>query len=184
MGANNRPAFLFFICFLAAAQLTGQNTLPGGSARPAKSFTLEEAIDYALANYPSVRASMEEIAAARTGVSLARTNYLPQLNSIYQASRATQNQVAGIWLPTAITPTVEGPVAPASGQSFWGAQAGALFSWEPFDFGRRPAMLGQARTAEDKARADLVLTQLQVAAAVGDYFSRLCLCPDRRHTSA
>jgi outer membrane protein TolC len=117
-----------------------------------------------------VRAALEEIAAARTGVSLARTNYLPQLNSIYQASRATQNQVPGIWLPTAITPTVEGPVAPGSGESFWGAQAGALFSWEPYDFGRRPAMVGQARTAEDKARADLVLTQLQVATAVGDYF--------------
>jgi len=148
----------------------GQTTLPRGSARPLKSFTLQEAIDYALANYPAVRAAMEETAAARIGVSLARTNYLPQLNSIYQASRATQNQVPGIWLPTAITPTVEGPVTPASGQSFWGAQAGALFSWEPFDFGRRPAMLGQARSAEDKARADLVLTQLQVATAVGDYF--------------
>ena len=148
----------------------GQTTPPRGSARPVKSFTLEEAINYALANYPSVRASMEEIAAARTGVSLARTSYLPQLNSVYQASRATQNQVPGIWLPTAITPAVEGPVVPASGQSFWGAQAGALFSWEPFDFGRRPALLGQARTAEDKARADLALTQLQVATAVGDYF--------------
>jgi len=148
----------------------GQTTLPRGSARPLKSFTLQEAIDYALANYPAVRAAMEETAAARIGVSLARTNYLPQLNSIYQASRATQNQVPGIWLPTAITPTVEGPVTPASGQSFWGAQAGALFSWEPFDFGRRPAMLSQARSAEDKARADLVLTQLQVATAVGDYF--------------
>jgi outer membrane protein TolC len=31
-------------------------------------------------------------------------------------------------------------------------------------------MLGQARTGEDKARADLALTQLQVATAVGDYF--------------
>jgi outer membrane protein TolC len=47
-----------------------------------------------------------------------------------------------------------------------------LFSWEPFDFGRRSAMLGQARTAEDRARADLALTQLQVATAVGDYFLR------------
>jgi outer membrane protein TolC len=170
VGAKKRLASLFSICFLTAAQLMGQITPPRGSARPVKSFTLEEAIEYALANYPSVRASMEEIAAARSGVSLARTNYLPQLNSIYQASRATQNQVAGIWLPTAITPAVEGPVGPASGQSFWGAQAGALFSWEPIDFGRRPAMLGEARTAEDKARADLVLTQLQVATTVGDYF--------------
>jgi outer membrane protein TolC len=168
--ANKGPAVLFSICFLLTAQLAGQSTPPQAPASPAKAFTLEEAINYALANYPSVRASMEQIAAARSGVSLARTSYLPQLNSVYQASRATQNQVPGIWLPTPITPTVEGPIGPAGGQSFWGAQAAALFSWEPLDFGRRPAMLGQARNAENKARADLALTQLQVATAVGDYF--------------
>jgi outer membrane protein len=168
--ANKGPVFLFSICFLLAAQLRGQTAPPQAPTSSVKTFTLAEAIDYALANYPSVRASMEQIAAARGGVSLARTSYLPQLNSVYQASRATQNQVPGIWLPTPITATVEGPIGPAGGQSFWGAQAGALFSWEPLDFGRRPAMLGQARTGEDKARADLALTQLQVATAVGDYF--------------
>ncbi len=94
---------------------------------PPKVLTLEDALDYALQHYPAVRASMEQIAAARSGVSLARTSYLPQLNSVYQASRATQNQVPGIWLPTPITATVEGPIGPAAGQSFWGAQAGALF---------------------------------------------------------
>jgi outer membrane protein TolC len=162
---------LFFaIGFLVTAQLMAQSTPPQAPGRAVKTFTLEEAIKYALANYPSVRASMEQVTAARTGLSLARTSYLPQLNSVYQASRATQNQVPGIWLPTPITPTVEGSIGPAEGQSFWGAQAGALFSWEPLDFGRRPALLGQARTGEDKARADLALTQLQVAAAVGDYF--------------
>jgi len=45
----------------------GQITPPQGSARPVKSFTLDQAINYALANYPSVRAAMEEIAAARSG---------------------------------------------------------------------------------------------------------------------
>jgi outer membrane protein TolC len=135
-----------------------------------KTFTLEEAIDYALANYPSVRAAMEQIAAARSGVSLARTNYLPQLNSVYQASRATQNQVPGIWLPTPITATVEGPIGPSGGESFWGAQAGALFSWEPFDFGLRSATVRGARSAADKSTADLAVTRLQVATAVGNYF--------------
>ena len=104
------------------------------------------------------------------GVTLARTQYLPQLNGVYQDSRATQNQVPGIWLPTPITPTVEGPIGASSGQSFWGSQAAALFSWEPLDFGLRSARVGQARSADDKSQADLALTRLQVAAAVGNYF--------------
>ena len=137
---------------------------------PPKTFTLEQAVDYALQNYPAVRASLERVSAARAGVTVARTEYLPQLNGVYQDSRATQNQVPGIWLATPITPTVEGPIGPSSGQSYWGSQAAALFSWEPVDFGLRSARVGQARSAEAKSQADLALTQLQVAAAVGSYF--------------
>jgi outer membrane protein len=135
-----------------------------------KPLTLEAALIYALQHYPAVRASLERVGAARAGVTLTRAQYLPSLSGVYQDSRATQNQVAGIWLPTTITPTVEGPVAGYSGQSYWGSQAAALFSWEPFDFGLRGSMVGQARSAEDKSNADLEVTRLQVAAAVGNYF--------------
>jgi outer membrane protein TolC len=131
---------------------------------------LEQAVDYAVQNYPAVRATLEQVSAARAGVTLARTQYLPQLNGVYQDSRATQNQVDGIWLPTPITPSVEGPVGTSSGQSYWGSQAAALFSWEPADFGLRAARVGQARSAVDKSQADLALTRIQVATAVGNYF--------------
>jgi len=136
----------------------------------AKPLTLEDALQYALQHYPAVRASLEQVSAARAGVTLAGTQYLPQLNGVYQVSRATQNQVDGIWLPTPITPSVEGPISPSSGQSYWGSQAMALLSWEPLDFGLRSAKVGQARTAEEKSQAELALTKLQVAAAVGNYF--------------
>jgi outer membrane protein len=140
------------------------------NASATKILKLEDALNYALTHYPAVRASLEQVTAAHSGVSLARTQYLPQLSGVYQVSRATQNQVPGIWLPTPITPTVEGPIGPSTDQSYWGSQAAALFSWEPFDFGLRSAKVGQARTAEDRSRADLALTQLQVASAVGNYF--------------
>jgi outer membrane protein TolC len=45
-----------------------------------------------------------------------------------------------------------------------------LFSWEPFDFGLRSATVGGARSAADKSTADLAVTRLQVATAVGNYF--------------
>jgi outer membrane protein len=137
---------------------------------PPKVLKLEDAVKYALQHYPAVRASLEQVNAAHTSVTVARAQYLPQLNGVYQVSRATQNQVPGIWLPTSITPTVEGPIGPSSGNSFWGSQAAVLFSWEPLDFGLRSAKVGQARSAEEKSRADLALTQLQVATAVGNYF--------------
>ena len=170
MGANKRLAFLFSICFLLAAQLVAQTAPPQGSARPVKTFTLEEAINYALANYPSVRAALEQVNSARSGVALARTTYLPQLNPIYQADRATQNQLAGIFLASPIAPSIEGPVQPYSATSFWNTQGGALLSWEPFDFGLRRATVDQARSVEHKSNADVELTRLQVASATGGYF--------------
>jgi outer membrane protein len=136
----------------------------------ARTFSLEDALNYAVQNYPAVRASLEQVNAARAGTRYARAQYLPSLSGVYEVSRATQNQVAGIWLPTSITPTVEGPIAGSAGQSFWGSQAAALFSWEPIDFGLRRSSVDQARSAEAKANSDLAVTRLEIVAAVGNYF--------------
>jgi outer membrane protein TolC len=133
-------------------------------------LTLNAAIDYALSHYPAVRAALEQVNSAKSGVALARKSYLPQLNPIYQANRATQNQVDGIFLPSSIAPSVEGPAQPYSGTSFWNTQAGALFAWEPVDFGLRRSAVDQARSAEHKSDADAQLTRLQVASATGAYF--------------
>jgi outer membrane protein TolC len=139
-------------------------------APPAQPLTLENAIDYASAHYPAVHAALEQVNSARSSVALARTSYLPQLNPIYQANRATQNQLAGIFFPSPIAPSIEGPVQPYSATTFWNTQGGALLSWEPFDFGLRRATVGQARSAEQKSNADVELTRLQVASATGSYF--------------
>ena len=48
------------------------------SADQKKRLTLEEAVDFALKNYPAVRAALERVTAAQAGVGLARTNYLPR----------------------------------------------------------------------------------------------------------
>jgi outer membrane protein TolC len=152
-------------CLLFAAGGAAQ-----GNEGVKKPLTLEDAVNYALQHYPAVRASLEQVNAAEAKVALTRTQYLPQLNGVYAISRATQNQVEGVWLPTPITPTVEGPQGPSSSASYWGSQAAALFSWEPLDFGLRSARVGEARAGEEKSRAELALTRLQVATAVGRYF--------------
>lgn len=160
-----RGAACLIALFLPIREMRGQS-----QQTPQQTFTLEQAVEYALQNYPAVRASMEQVSAARAQITLARTSYLPQLSGLYQDSRATQNQVDGIWLPTPFNAAVEGPVQPSSGQSYWGSQAAALFSWEPFDFGLRPSVVGLARSAQDKSNADLAVTRLQVATAVGNFF--------------
>ena len=43
-----------------------------------KAFTLQEAIDFALKNYPSVRAALERKSAAESAIGLARTTYQPR----------------------------------------------------------------------------------------------------------
>jgi outer membrane protein len=154
---------------LLMALFSGASSGQTSPSKP-KNLSLEDALNYALQHYPAVRVSLEQLSAARAGISLARSQYLPQLSGVYQVSRATQNQVPGIWLSTAITPTVEGPVSDSSGQSYWGSQAGTLFSWEPVDFGLRPAMVSRAKSAESKSEADVAVTRLQVATAVGNYF--------------
>ena len=170
MGKHKGPAALVSVFLLLATHLPGQTGAPQAAVKPARTFTLEQAINYALIHYPAVRAALEQVNQARSGVALTETSYLPQMNAMYQAGRATQNQMAGIFFPSAIAPSVEGPVQSYSATSFWNTQAGALLSWEPFDFGMRRARVDQARSLEHKSAADVELTRLQVASATGGYF--------------
>src|SRR5688572_4128267 len=108
-------------------------------------FTLEEAIDYALANYPAVRAALSRTEAARAGISVARMSYLPQASSLYQVNRATANNIVGTLQPQGVIPSISGPVLPSTSNSgVWGSAAGLLLSWEPIDFGYRRALVDVA----------------------------------------
>ena len=101
-------------------------------------FTLDQAIQYAADHYPTVRAALEQVNASAAGVSVPRTAYLPRLDSFWQSNRATANNIFGQLLPQSVMPALSGPgAAVRSGESVWGSAAGALFSWEPLDFGLR-----------------------------------------------
>jgi outer membrane protein TolC len=144
------------------------------SAQPSQSIHLEEAIDFALKHYPAVRASMERALASKEGVSLSRTTYLPRTDLLWQSNRATRNNIFGLYLPQTVVPPISGPVlSSTSDRGVWGSLAGVLLSWEPFDFGYRGATVDVARAAESRANAELSLTKLDVAGAVGDAFLRV-----------
>ena len=165
--ASGFAAFLFIL--LGAISSFGQTPQPN-----ARVFTLEEAVNYALANYPAVRAALSQVNAAQAGVGVARTAYLPQANSLWQTNRGTRNNIYGQLLPQSVIPSLSGPVLPStSGANVWGSAAGVLASWEPFDFGLRGASVDIARAGEATAQAQAGITRLEVALAAANAYLAL-----------
>jgi len=133
-------------------------------------FTVQEAVDFALANYPAVRASLETYNAAKAGVGLARTDYLPRLDALWQGDRGTRNSVLGVLLPQfpTVMSSTQGTILKPSDRAFWVSGMGVLFTWEPFDFGYRQSKVKSSEATESRTVAQITLTQLGVASAVAD----------------
>jgi outer membrane protein TolC len=113
--------------------------------------------------FPSVEATQEQVNAAAAGIRIARTNYLPSINALGQVNRATRNNVFGLLLPQSVIPNISGPVLGTdSGASTWGSAAGILISWEPFDFGRRNALIRSAEATEHRTTMTAKRTQFEV----------------------
>src|SRR5262245_63744130 len=122
-------------------------------------FTLENALQYAVDHYPTVRVALEQVNASTASVSVAKSASLPRFDAVWQTNRATANNIFGQLLPQAALPSISGPVlSSASNDSVWGSAVGGLFSWEPFDFGLRGASVQEADAGVRRARADEGLT--------------------------
>ncbi|HUY80284.1 MAG TPA: TolC family protein [Acidobacteriaceae bacterium] len=151
--------------------LQGIYTMAQQTVAPAeREFTVEQAVDYALANYPAVRAALEQYNAARAGVGLARTNYLPRLDGVWQGDRGSRESVLGVMLPQSpnILTGTQGGVTPHANRPFWTGGAGFLLSWEPYDFGYRRSQVRSAQATESRMQAQVELTRLGVATAVAE----------------
>jgi outer membrane protein len=158
--------FLFFTLPLSRAQR---------QQPPQQTFTLAQTVQTALRTYPAIRASLEQVSAANSGITLAKTAYLPRVDMLWQGNRATRNNIFGLLLPQPVISSISGPVLPsASNQSVWGSAAGLLFSWEPFDFGRRGAAVNAARAGATLATSEVSVTRLNISmAAINAFFNLL-----------
>lgn len=160
-------AAIFAVLWLAAPPRGAEAQVPEATSLPSP-LTLDEALRYAAGHYPSLRVASEEVDAAAANVAVVRTAYLPRLDSLWQSTRGTVNNVTGPILPQSVIPPISGPpLATTSANSAWGSAAGALFSWEPFDLGLRSSSVHEAEAAVTRARAGQALTRLQVQQAVG-----------------
>ena len=161
------------LCICIPAIASGQTTPPATPPVP-QPLTLTAAIDYARDHYPALTAAMEQVKASAAGVDVARAAFLPRLDAIWQSNFATANNVIGQVLPQSVIPALTGPVLPVTSNSgFWSSSTGALFSWEPVDFGARRGGVTNAEAALRRVRADESLTRLELQAAVASAFLTL-----------
>jgi len=168
-----RLRLLAALLVVAAAAPLARAQTPGQAPAP-QTLTLDQAMQYALEHYPAVVAALEQVNAAGANVDVARASYLPRLDGLWQSNRATANSIFGQLLPQSVIPAMSGPVLPsASSGSVWGSAAGALLSWEPFDFGLRRATIVSAEAALTQARAGETLMRLDVQGAVASAFLNL-----------
>ena len=145
----------------------------------AQGLTPSQAVEAALKTYPSIRINQEQIQAASAGITLARTAYLPRVDSLAQVNRATRNNIFGLLLPQSVIPSISGPVLGTNNSgTVWGSALGGLVSWEPFDFGLRRANVAAAEAARAQSEAALKRTQFDIAFAAADAYLTLAAAQD------
>jgi outer membrane protein len=136
-------------------------------------LTIQEAVERAQ-KFPSIEASEQQVNAAAAGIRLARTNYLPSVNAVGQVNRATRNNVFGLLLPQNVISSMSGPVLGTNdGSTVSGSAVGVLVSWEPFDFGRRRALIESAQATQHRAELTSKRTQFDVQTATTAAFLTL-----------
>jgi outer membrane protein TolC len=165
-------AFKRVVCVLGAL-LSGADAAHAQTAPPFP-VTFQQAVQYAVENYPAIEASMARLSAQEAGVDLARTAYLPRIDTTFQLNRATRNNVTGLLLPGAPVPPISGPVSDVTSLAgIWGGAGALVMTWEAFDFGLRSATVDVARAHVTRARTGAALTRLEIGISTADAFLRL-----------
>jgi outer membrane protein TolC len=143
--------------------------------RPTQAITLREAVNIAIRNYPSIAQRQYKLRAALANVTLAKTQYLPNLNWDVQESGVTGNRIASVVMNNVsgfdTVPVDSGPsVSSQSLKPIMNNLEGLNFNWLVVDGGLRHANDDFARADARAARADLKLTLLDVAFGAADAF--------------
>jgi outer membrane protein TolC len=163
MGNPNRVSIIatMIIGFIISSTVSAQQA----------PLTINQAVENALRVYPSISVSQEQVNAAAAAIDLARTAYLPRVDTLAQVNRATRNNVFGLLLPQGIIPSISGPVIGSNNfGTVWGSAAGALVSWEPFDFGLRRASVSAATASRAHSQANMTRTRFDVSVATADAY--------------
>jgi outer membrane protein len=172
-------AIVFAACLLAIA--TPQFAAAVETLQPGEKLTLERAIELTLRNHPRGLEMKSEAAAANERVGEARSGLLPQVYSVAQYLRSTDNPIGNTtylnpgFIPR-ITGTLHGgPVNPSqtfsSGNNYLGGVAVQQYL---FDFGKVRGRIEERDDEAQAARSEWELTELDlVFEAAQRYFALL-----------
>src|SRR5262245_44574259 len=159
---------------IAGAAIIAWLSLPTNmwAQTPSGPLTLGDAVALALKNYPTLKERRARAQAAEEGVGVARTAYLPRLDTFWQENRGTTNNVFGLLFPQSTLFSMTGPVLGTRSldTSVWGSAGAVLLSWEAVDFGQRKANIEIARAQSSAARNQAALSELDAASAAADAF--------------
>jgi outer membrane protein TolC len=120
------------------------------------SFTLPEAIDYALQNNPRLRSAVEAVERARGEESVAFAPFLPQIDLLNRYVATGKSTVPGAPGPT-------GVVNVTGIGDYQVAQSELQLQWTLYDFGRTAGRYGQAEMREKIAELQTVRARETVA---------------------
>jgi outer membrane protein TolC len=179
LGALFTMLFLGSICCGQAMFAAGREiNIPDAQfqpIRPTKAVTIREAVDIALRNYPTIAHRTYKLRAATANVALAKTQWLPNLNLDVQEGLISANRIASTVMNNVsgfdTVPVDSGPPSTyRSLRPITNSLQGANFNWLLVDGGLRHANDNFAYADQRTARADLRLTQLDVAFDAADAF--------------
>ncbi|MBS2003737.1 MAG: TolC family protein [Cyanobacteria bacterium SZAS LIN-5] len=171
--------FLYFAMAVLPCRAAGRETpVPDfqfTAQAPTRAITLREAVDTALRNYPAIAQKQFKLRAAKGGVTLAKTQYLPNLNIDIQESEITGNRVASVVMNNVsgfdTVPVDSGPPSQRSSlRPLQNNLQGLNFNWLLIDQGLRHANDNYAYADARAARADVNLVKLDVAFDVANAF--------------
>ncbi len=135
------------------------------------SFTLAQAVDYALAHHPGMRAARAVEAGTEAGVHRARADYLPEADLSWQETRATDNNVPGLFLTMPGFPVVEeNKTGGVFGSPAWNSAASLFLSKDIAGLLREVALVDVSLARRERATAGLDAGMLEVAFAAADAF--------------
>lgn len=136
--------------------------------QPTRAVTIAEAVDIALRNYPAIAQKIYKLRAAKANITLAKTQYLPNLNLDIQESAVSPNRIASVVMNNVsgfdTVPVDSGPPATrATLKPDANNLEGLNLNWLLIDMGLRRANDKFAYADASTARADVNLTKLDVA---------------------
>jgi len=167
--------FLFATLVFAAGRETPVPDVQFQPVTLPKAVTIREAVAVALRNYPTIAQKQFRLRAAKANVTLAKTQYLPNLNLDLQESAVSANRIASVVMNNVSGfDTVPVDSGPSATYQSLRPQANNLeglnLNWLMIDMGLRHANDNYAYADARSARADVNLTKLDVAFAAVDAF--------------